>query len=293
VDEQQLRYFRAVARRQNVTRAAHELGLTQPALSRALDRLSRELGVPLFERHGRGIRLTRFGEAFLPHAEQALRELEDGRRRLSDLGGGVAHGTIALGFLHTLGTELVPALVRDFRARHAEVGFELSEAGATVLLQRLAAGELDLCLSSGPPDPARYGWAPLGQEELVLIVPRTHPLAKRRSVPLRAVADEPFVTYGPNTAMRALDEELCRRAGFAPRVAFEGDETGTVAGFVAAGLGVAIVPAVARTGPALARLRITEPPARRTIGVLWAIGRYQSAAVRAFRDFAAARASTA
>jgi DNA-binding transcriptional LysR family regulator len=288
VDQQQLAYFRAVARAQNVTRAAHDLGITQPALSRALDRLSRDLGAPLLERHGRGIRLSRYGEAFLPHAERALREIEDGRRRLEDLGGAIG-GPIALGFLHTLGTEMVPALVRDFRARYPDVEFALAEGAAAVLVRRLLDGELDLCLSSGPPDDARIAWTPLGADELILITPRDHRLAKRRSVALREVATEPFVGYTANTAMRALGEDLCRQAGFTPHVVFEGDETGTVTGFVAAGLGVAIVPALHRT-TTIARLRITVPEARRTIGILQLADRYQSAAVRAFAALAAERA---
>jgi DNA-binding transcriptional LysR family regulator len=290
VDQVQLAYFRAVARSQNVTRAAHELGITQPALSRSLDRLGAELGVPLFERAGRGIRLSRYGEAFLPHAERALRELEDGRRRLDDLGG-ETRGTVALGFLHTLGITLVPRLVHAFRAEHPDVGFALAEGAGGVLLRRLVAGEFDLCFSSGPPDDPRIGWTALGEEELILIVAREHRLAARRRVRLHEVADEPFVTYSTSTAMRAHGEDLCRRAGFTPRSAFDGDETPTVAGFVAAGLGVAIVPAVPAIGNAVARLRITEPPARRTIGVLWLADRYLSDAARAFRDLAIARAS--
>jgi DNA-binding transcriptional LysR family regulator len=288
MDLGQLAALREVGRGGNVTRAAQALGVTQPALSRTLERLARELGVPLLERHGRGIRLTRFGEAFLPHAERALREVEDGRRRLDDLGGTIG-GPIALGFLHTLGTELVPALVRDFRAQHPEVAFQLAEGAAAVLVRRLLEGELDLCLSSGPPDDPRIAWTPLGEDELILITPRDHRLAKRRSVALHEVAAEPFVGYTANTAMRALGEELCRQAGFTPHVVFEGDETGTVTGFVAAGLGVAIVPALHRT-TTIARLRITVPAARRTIGVLQVADRYHSATVRAFAALAAARA---
>jgi DNA-binding transcriptional LysR family regulator len=128
-------------------------------------------------------------------------------------------------------------------------------------------------------------WQPLIEEELVLIVPRAHRLAKRQAVPLRELAGEPFVAFKPGTAMRELTDELCRQAGFTPRITFESEETGTVRGFVAAGLGVALVPAGSGRAAGLVGLRISEPTSRRTIGIAWIRDRYLPSAALAFRGF--------
>jgi DNA-binding transcriptional LysR family regulator len=284
MDLQQLAYFRAVGRTLNVTRAADELAMTQPALSRSLGRLARELGVELFERVGRTVRLTRAGEAFLPYAERALRELDDARRHLDDLGG-VEHGTIALGFLHTLGAEAVPNLVRGFKSRHPGVRFNFNQNASALLERQLLAGELDLCLTSGPVANPQLAWKRLGDEELILIVPRAHRFAKRRSIRLHDAAAEVFVSYKPETAIRELSDELCRKAGFVPQITFEGEESGTIAGFVRAGLGIAIVPAVMTHGSGTVRLHISEPVARRSMGATWRKDRYLSAAARIFLDY--------
>jgi DNA-binding transcriptional LysR family regulator len=283
----QLEYFRTVGQLQNVTRAAERLRMTQPALSRSIARLERELGVSLFEHAGRNVRLTRFGEAFLPQVDRALRALDDGRRALADLSG-ITQRTIALGFIHTLGSEIVPRFVRGFKARCPDVRFDFHQNAGTVVLGWLATGELDLVLTSGPPDNPNLAWTPLANEEMLLIVPRGHRLAARRAVVLREASEETFIAYKPRLATRELSDELCRRAGFTPQITFEGEEGGTIGGFVAAELGVAIVPASIPHTRGTVRLHITEPLACRSIGIAWAMERYLPAAARAFRDFVVA-----
>jgi DNA-binding transcriptional LysR family regulator len=289
MDRQQLEYFRIAARLQNVSRAAERLAMTQPALSRSLDRLERELGVALFERAGRGVRLSAQGAAFLPYVERALTALEDGQRELAELSGNVGR-TIALGFLHTLGAEYVPELIRAFKAEHPDVRFDFNQNATPVIDRQLAAGELDLCLT-GPVASPGIAWRRLRDEDVVLIVAVGHPLAAREGVRLREVAHEPFIAFKPGLAMRELSDELCRRAGFTPQITFEGEEANTVGGFVAAGLGVALTPSVAPPISGTARLHVTEPVARRSIGIAWREDRHLTSAARAFRDFALASAS--
>jgi DNA-binding transcriptional LysR family regulator len=279
---QQLHYFRAVARLEHVTRAADELAMTQPALSRAIARLEAELGVPLFERVGRTVRLTRYGAVFLHRAERALAELGEGRRELADMAGG-ERGTIALGFLRSFGAELVPRLVKRFAARHSGVQFIFSQSNRTGLVQQVESGEIDLCITSGPPPP-RLAWQPLFDQEMVLIVAREHRLAHRRSVRMRELAGDRFVSFKPGHALRELIDDLCRAAGFVPTIGFEGDESSSVRGFVAAGFGVGIVPAGGSMA-GLVALRVSEPHARRTIGIAWREDHYLSASERAFREF--------
>lgn len=283
MDWRQLGYFRVAGRLEHMTRAAQELGMSQPALSRAIGRLERELGVPLFHHVGRSVRLTRYGEAFLGRVERALNEVDEARRELADMTG-AERGTVALGFLRTLADEYVPQLVRRFQSERPGVRFTFSQDNGTVLERELEAGDLDLCFMPIPLGSARFASRAVTDQELVLIVPSEHHLAARRSVPLRDAGDEQFISFKPGHAMRRVTDELCTLAGFTPKITFEGEESSAVRGFVAAGLGVAIVPASA-FAPNVASLHISEPRARRSIGMVWVKDRYVSDAVRSFQDF--------
>lgn len=279
-----LHYFRVAGRLQHVTRAAEALGLSQPALSRALARLEADLGVPLFQRAGRSVRLTRYGEAFLSRVERAWREIEEGRTELADIAG-LKRGTVALGFLRTLGAKYVPQLVRRFSAQHPGVNFIFTPNNSATLEGQLVRGEVDIIFTTAPADDASFAYRRVDEQELVLIVARTHPLAKRRSVALRELAGESFVTFKRGHAFRDLTERLCAAEGFTPKISFEGDDSSSVPGFVAAGFGVAIVPRESSAVSGVAALTISAPVTRRPIGIAWLEDRYLSAGARAFRDF--------
>lgn len=283
MDWRQLDYFRVAGRLAHMTRAARELGMSQPALSRAIGRLERELGVPLFLHVGRSVRLTRYGEAFLERVERALNELDEAKRELADMAGAES-GTVALGFLRTLADEYVPQLVRSFRSEHPAVRFTFSQDNGTVLERELEAGEIDLCFMPMPLDDARFVSRKVTDQELVLIVPAEHRLAGRRSIRLPEAGEEAFISFKPGHAMRRVTDDLCALAGFTPKITFEGEESSAVRGFVGAGLGVAIVPASAFAAN-IAALRISEPTASRSIGMVWVRDRYVSEAVAEFQRF--------
>jgi DNA-binding transcriptional LysR family regulator len=259
-------------------------------LSRSLARLQSDLGVQLFQRAGRSIRLTRSGELFLSRVERALGEIDNGRRELADLKA-ADRGTVALGFLRTLGAKYVPELVRRFGGRHPGVRFTFVQNNSTTIEAQLDRGELDLIFVAVPPGRSGLDWARVTHQELVLIVPHAHRLARRRQVKLREVANEPFVSFKQGHAIRHMTDQLCQVAGFSPAVSFEGDDSSSVSGFVAAGFGVAIVPPEAGKYADVAILRIAQPVARRAIGIAWAHGRYLPASAALFRDFATAAKS--
>lgn len=282
---QQLEYFREVARQQHFTLAAAHLSISQPALSRSIARLEAELGVPLFEREGRSVRLNRYGRSFLMHVDRALAEVTQGQRELADLLG-PAKGTVAIGFIHVMGTQLLPALLRRFRADHPAVNFKLSQGSTGMLLDQLIAGDTDLCLMATHPERPQLQWVHLFEEEIFAVIPPDHPLASKDSVHLAELADEPFITFEPGWGLRQLAEDLCRQAGFSPHIAFEGEEVSTVHGLVAAGLGVALIPRSPAPREARAAwLHVNEPRAKRAIGVAWVRDRYLSAVATLFRDF--------
>ncbi|MFJ3147176.1 LysR family transcriptional regulator [Streptomyces halstedii] len=283
-----LAYFEAVARHEHVTRAAHELGVPQSTLSRAMVRLEQDLGVSLFARRGRTVSLTPAARTFLGSAERALAEVEkaaDSVRADAD----PTAGKVAFGFLHTMGSETVPSLIRAFRADHPRVRFQLVQNYGEAMIERLRAGGLDLCLTSPVPDAPDLVARRLDEQRLRLVVPEDHRLAGRRRVRLAEAADETFVTLEPGYGLRRITDDLCTEAGFTPRVAFEGEEAETLRGLVAAGLGVALLPPPAVARPGVVELNVTAPRAVREIGVAWLDGHPDTPPVAAFKHFLLSR----
>jgi len=283
-----LRQFVAVAREEHMTHAAELLGVPQPTLSRSIARLEADLGLPLFARTGRSIRLTRHGRYLLESSERALLTLTTSLERLTgeaDPG----RGRVALGFLHTLGVEVVPRLIRDFRASYPAVRFALVQGGGQRVVAGLREGEIDLCLTAPlPSGPDVHGRA-LGEQRIALFVPAGHPLAERRGgVPLAVAAAEDFIVMEHGYGLRAITDAMCREAGFEPRIAFEGEEADTARGLVGAGLGVSLLPVTASSlaDPAVAAVRVTAPRAARTVGIAWPADRPLTAPAVIFRDFA-------
>jgi len=282
---QQLEYFQVVARLEHFTRAAEQLSLSQPALSRAIARLEAELGVPLFERQGRRVRLTRYGRVFLAHAERALQAIDAGKREISDMAG-PERGVVALAFLKTLGARVLPEALGAFRERHPAVRFQLTQNHSSALLDLLAEGEVDLCLFAPPEERPGMRWEPVLTEEIYVVAAPGHPLANREVIALAELANEPLILLKPGYGMRRITDALCRQAGFTPRIAFEGEDAATVTGLATAGLGVGFIPALAVAERPDARyLRVSEPRCERIIALAWMEERYLSAAATLFRDF--------
>ncbi|MCG7208673.1 MULTISPECIES: LysR family transcriptional regulator [Streptomyces] len=283
-----LAYFAGVARTEHVTRAAQELGVPQSTLSRAMARLEEDLGVDLFTRHGRTVSLTPAGRTFLTSVERALGEVQraaDEVRADAD----PTTGKVAFGFLHTMGAETVPGLLQAFRVDHPRIRFSLVQNYGEAMIEKLRAGELDLCLTSPVPDAPDLVARRLDEQKLRLVVPADHRLAARRRVRLAEAADETFVTLEPGYGLRRITDDLCKEAGFRPRIAFEGEEAETLRGLVAAGLGVALLPPPVFPRPGVAELTVTAPRAAREIGVAWLDGHPDTPPVTAFKKFLLSR----
>ena len=284
-----LRQFVVVAREEHLTRAAELLGVPQPTLSRSIARLEAELGISLFTRPGRSIRLTRHGRYLLDAAERTVATLSGALERLANEAD-ASRGRVALGFLHTLGGETVPRLLKDFRARHELVQFALVQDSAHGLLTRLRDGEIDLCLTAPLPRSPGVLTRSLYEQRIDLFVPAGHRLAAghRDGVPLAEAADEDFIAMEPGYGLRTITDAMCREAGFEPRITFEGEEADTARGLVGAGLGVSLLPATASSlaDPSVVPVRITTPRAARTVGIAWPADRRLTGPAVAFRDFA-------
>ncbi|QNN53907.1 LysR family transcriptional regulator [Nocardioides mesophilus] len=277
--------FVAVARLEHVTHAAESLGIPQSTLSRRLARLEQAVGVPLLHRRGRGVRLTPTGEVLAAAADRALGEVARVLEQLTRDQDPQA-GLVTLGFLHTLGPETVPRALERFGRSHPRVRFRLVQEGHDTVVAKLRAGEVDVCLTAPPPGGEDVETVPLEVQRLCLAVPREHPLAGRRRVRMPSLAGEAFIGFKPGYGMRQITDDWCRRAGFTPALAFEGDDMATVRGLVAAGLGVALLPSSAAQVPAgLVEVDVVAPSATRTLAMAWLREPALSAPAAAFRDF--------
>jgi DNA-binding transcriptional LysR family regulator len=279
----------AVAEEGNLTRAAATLGLPQPTASRWLAALSAELGTPVVVPDGRGIRLSRAGASLAEAAGRALSELTAGVRQAADEAD-PEHGSVVLAFLHTLGEQQVPALLRAFRREHPHVRFTLLEGAHLKLLDDVRSGRADLAFTSPLPAPGEFAGIKLEEQQLMVTVSAEHRLAGRAWVRAADLAREPFVGTKVSSGLRQITDELAQAAGFTPTVAFEGEEVNTLRGLVAAGLGVAVLPA-AQPAPPPGVVEIPlRPKAARSIGLIWASDRPMAPAVLAFRNFVSPRA---
>lgn len=237
-----LRYFAELAQVGHYTRAAERLCITQPSLSHAMAQLERELGVPLFEKSGRRTELTHYGREFLLCVRQTLDTLDGGVEALQKVGRG--EGLIRLGLLRPLGVEFVPALAKAFLDANPDRDLRFTfQVGATrALLDGLRARRYDLVFASRPPEGAGFLSHRVGRQDLVLIVPKGHPLSARQGVDLADTLPYPQIFFSRGTGIRGIVDSLFETIGAAPQIAYETQEDQVVAGLAAHGLGVAIVP---------------------------------------------------
>jgi DNA-binding transcriptional LysR family regulator len=282
VDLNMLRQFLVVARLEHLSRAAEELRVAQPSLSRTIARLESDLGAPLFDRAGR-LRLNAAGELFKGHVDRALGELEAGRRAVAEAASEGA-GSVRLAsetFLAFTGP------LAAYKQAHPDIEIELHQMPAAEMAHRLVARDVDLCAASQPirsrSAAAVLESVPLLDEAVWLATPRDHPLADRASVTVEELADQPFISAHRGHWQRRLLDRLFAARDLTPRIVCEGDEPSAIAELIKAGLGIGLVPALARRSApdaAIAWIRVDDPQCRRTLALYWAAGNRLSTAAR-------------
>ena len=243
VELRHLRYFIAVAEELNFSRAAERMHMAQPPLSAAIRQLERDVGVDLFVRTTREVRLTDPGRAFLAGARRTLedadRAAEDARRA-----GAGELGRLRIAFSWSTRFETLPALGRAFRASHPDVELLAQEMWNARMPPAFRNGSIDIALSLCPEIAADLELAPIRKERLVALLPRTHPLAREEAIPLSALAAEDFIVFPREIAPRLHDAFMAiyRRAGFEPRVRNESFHTGWDLGVLAEIPAVGVAP---------------------------------------------------
>lgn len=286
---EELRWFLAVAETEHVTDAAALVGTSQPTLSRAIARLERGLGTPLFDRDRHRLRLNDCGKVYRRHARRALAELEAAEDRIAALLR-PAEDTLRLAFVHSLGGWLVPELLGAYQRESPGTGFALHQESAAGVLELVQDGSAELAVTAPRPAGAGWGWLPLREERLALSVPEGHRLADRDAVRLTDLNDERFIIMRDAAGLRQITCRIFHEAGVTPSVVLEAGEVATIRGMVGAGLGVAVLPAGdgrAAPQPGVRVVPLADRDARRGIGLAWREDRPATAPCRRFRAFAA------
>lgn len=269
-----LAVHRTVVTEGSLTAAAAVLGYTVSAVSQQLSQLEQQAGSRLFERAGRGVRPTAAGLLLAEHAERVLHSVSEAEAALADLREGRA-GRLRVVTFPSAGESLLPEAIAALRAAMPALAIRPSVDETTPALRRLRAGDVDLIVVVEPfergqqPEDDLHRWHLLA-DQYRLLLHHGHPLARRRVVRLADLAEADWViTTGPDDYVRRTTESMCRRAGFGPRVVAESDEFPAMQGYVAAGVGVSLVPVLAlgalRKGVAVRRL--DPAPAPRQIWV--------------------------
>lgn len=277
----QLKYFLTVARCEHVTEAAGKLHVTQSSLSKTIQRLEDDLGVPLFDRIGRKLRLNDFGRTFLQRTEKALFELEQGKREIADLSN-PDQGTLQLA-VTTAST--LPGILREFRKNKPDIQFHVQMVSLENMSRLLHRGEVDFCLSSPPIEGDDIECQILYDDPIVVAVPMGHRYADRSSIQLIELKDERFVGVKQGYGVRDMVDSVCQSAGFLPKYVYEGDEPARLTALVEAEIGLAFIPSTARNPHERIRyLQVEEHQLVREIALLSHKNRYISKAALEFRS---------
>lgn len=243
----QLNQFLSIVETGSFRKAAERLHIAQPPLSTGIRRLEEDLGVQLFERHRRGVRLTEAGRAILVDAQRIAFHVEHLRAAVLAQKSGVG-GTLRVGFVGSATYQLLPKALPEFRSRFPNVALELHESTTVQILQSIEGGSLDLGLVRYPlTESSALDVEPVERDVLVAALPAGHRLARRRTLKLADLADEPFVMYSASGApnLRAQVMLACQTgAGFVPHVVQEAVQVQTLVSLVESGMGVAVVPSI-------------------------------------------------
>lgn len=284
MDLDQLRYFLRVAERQNYTRAAEDLGISQPALSRSIQKLEEELGQPVFERKARSVALTEVGTLLQSRAQQVLTILEDTKAEITDDG---QSGRVRLGAIPTVAPYFLPKILKEFSSEYPKATLLVQENTTDELLKACTQGEIDLAILALPISAKYLEIEELFEEELFLVLPPEHPLATKAKVRLSDVEPLPFVLLNEAHCLSDTIVSFCRQRSFQPLAVERTSQLTMVQELVSLAHGVSLIPAMARqldrSDRRVYRSFAGKKPTR-TIAVAWNPYRFQSRLLTHFRE---------
>jgi LysR family hydrogen peroxide-inducible transcriptional activator len=285
MDFDQLAYFLKVAERGNFTRAADELQISQPALSRSMQRLETEIGQPVFERQSRRVTLTDAGELLLSRARQMLQIYSDTKREIVDDG---QTGEIRIGAIPTIAPFMLPTLLQKSAAEFPKARFHVQELTTDALLKECRDGGVDVAILALPITAKYLEVTELFDEELLLVLPTEHPLIDKKRVELGDLEQFPFVLLDEAHCLTGNVLAVCRQKSFMPVAAERMMQLAMVQELVSLGHGISMIPKMAsRIDQSSRRIyrSISGGKPTRTIAMVWNSYRYQSQLVAKFREY--------
>ncbi|HEY0703092.1 MAG TPA: LysR substrate-binding domain-containing protein [Candidatus Acidoferrales bacterium] len=261
----QLRYVCAIADTGNFSRAAERCKIAQPSLSQQVQKLEDDLGVKLFDRLGRSIRLTEAGRAFIPRARAILEQMEAARTSAADKNADL-HGSVAVGVIPTVAPYLMPGYTASFAKKYPDAKLRIVEDTTSVLVAGLRDLSIDVAILALPLRHKDLELFPIRTERLFAVLRKGHPRASAKSLALKDLRGESFVMLRDGHCFRDLSLDTCTRARITPNIAFESGQFSSLLGMVAAGIGVSLVPEMAIDRNAGCRyVRLSDAQATRTI----------------------------
>jgi LysR family hydrogen peroxide-inducible transcriptional activator len=283
VEIDQLRYFLSVAHHQNFTRAAEELGVSQPALSRSIQKLEEELGQPVFERKSRRLSLTDAGNLLQSRAHQVLTILEDTKAEITDDG---QSGRVRIGAIPTIAPYFLPKILRQFARRYPKASIVVQEDTTDHLIKSCDQGEIDLAILALPISAKHLEVEELFEEEMYLVLAPEHPLVQKEKIRLQDAEPYPFVMLDEAHCLSDNIASFCRERSFQPVVIERTNQLAMVQELVSLGHGVSMIPAMAKeldhSSSRVYRSFSGKKPTR-SIAIAWNPYRFQSRLIDHFR----------
>ncbi|MFJ8415623.1 LysR family transcriptional regulator [Bacillus paramycoides] len=281
----QLQYFLTVARLEHMSKAALKLQISQSFLSKTMARLEDDIGVPLFDRKGKSIRLNEYGRIFYKKVEKVLFDLGEAIEEIQELAN-IREDSLSI---NVMNSKLLPSLFSTFYKKRPHIKIHQYTLPDAIALQKLLDGTLDLMIVPNPIIDDKITWVPLFNEDVYLLVPKSHLFANRKSISLIEATDERFIIFEEGQSMRITTDRLFQRAGFTPKISFEGDELSIILQLVNEGAGISFFPEYSFLGSYLentSMLKISDSASFQTVGIACLKERKSSFIVNSFRDFA-------
>ena len=290
---QQLQHFEKLVSVGHYRKAAEQLYITQPTLSKSISNLEKELGVPLFYKKNNDLYLTIYGKAFHSHVQNAISEVEDSLQEIAVLSGQNT-GNIRIGSIFTIASDYLPKIIKAFAPNYPSVRFSMCQQTTRQNLSDLYNDTIDIAFVSdfhaieGDFCPDSFSSECIMNEEILLAVPADHPLAGNKSVKFPDIANETFISYNSRTGIINSISSALKNAGYSNdlTVSYTVNEENAVLGLVRAGLGIAFIcdaPNFNKSG--LVFLPLSDLCLYRSIYMVWKKGEYIPPIVNKFKNF--------
>ncbi|WP_164667258.1 LysR family transcriptional regulator [Virgibacillus doumboii] len=267
----QLRYFMEVAEREHVSDAAVHLHVAQSAVSRQIANLEGELGVDLFKREGRNIKLTQIGKTFYTHVKIAMQAMDNAKKQIEEYLD-PERGTIKIGFPTSLSSHLMPNVISAFKGEYPNVRFHLRQGSYHFLIDSVKRGDMDVAfLGPVPRDEPEIESHILFSEHILALLPINHHLADRTSLYLSDLKHDEFISFPEGYVLKKMIMDTCKQAGFAPNISAEGEDLDAIKGLVSAGVGVTLLPESSfheSTPKMTVKIPLEIPEVTRTVGII-------------------------